>query len=403
MVRRKKIILFLLFIAILLCSYVEYDYQEYIKNKPVDTSVVEVAEGLSINYLQGKKIVVNQNSMEYDFSITNLGNEEKKYQLEIKNLEGDATGSLYDIKEDNTVIKEITSVMEGIVLNGSIEAGKTKRYHMQIQNKDKREFSFVLNTICQSVDDSFRSVLLSNNKVLEEGEDGLIEKPEQDGTIYYFKGNVDNNYVSFAGNMWRIVRINTDQSVKLVLDNTLGNMAKYFSDEQSGLDDFEDSNIYQLLLDFYNINLKDYDSFIANTLYCYDNSILTEEDNKIEYLPSYRLFVDKIPTYSCSGKSIPLKVALLTSDEVVFAGASSDESKNYYLNGEFQSSWWTMTPSKKENGKMHYMVITKDGILQKDVVESTSLFFRPVISLNRRVRVEGSGTIEEPYVVISEQ
>ncbi len=403
MVRRKKIILFLLFIAILLCSYVEYDYQEYIKNKPVDTSVVEVAEGLSINYLQGKKIVVNQNSMEYDFSITNLGNEEKKYQLEIKNLEGDATGSLYDIKEDNTVIKEITSVMEGIVLNGSIEAGKTKRYHMQIQNKDKREFSFVLNTICQSVDDSFRSVLLSNNKVLEEGEDGLIEKPEQDGTIYYFKGNVDNNYVSFAGNMWRIVRINTDQSVKLVLDNTLDNMAKYFSDEQSDLEDFEDSNIYQLLLDFYNINLKDYDSFIANTLYCYDNSILTEEDNKIEYLPSYRLFVDKIPTYSCSGKSIPLKVALLTSDEVVFAGASSDESKNYYLNGEFQSSWWTMTPSKKENGKMHYMVITKDGILQKDVVESTSLFFRPVISLNRRVRVEGSGTIEEPYVVISEQ
>jgi len=386
-----------------LCSYVEYDYQEYIKNKPVDTSVVEVAEGLSINYLQGKKIVVNQNSMEYDFSITNLGNEEKKYQLEIKNLEGDATGSLYDIKEDNTVIKEITSVMEGIVLNGSIEAGKTKRYHMQIQNKDKREFSFVLNTICQSVDDSFRSVLLSNNKVLEEGEDGLIEKPEQDGTIYYFKGNVDNNYVSFAGNMWRIVRINTDQSVKLVLDNTLDNMAKYFSDEQSDLEDFEDSNIYQLLLDFYNINLKDYDSFIANTLYCYDNSILTEEDNKIEYLPSYRLFVDKIPTYSCSGKSIPLKVALLTSDEVVFAGASSDESKNYYLNGEFQSSWWTMTPSKKENGKMHYMVITKDGILQKDVVESTSLFFRPVISLNRRVRVEGSGTIEEPYVVISEQ
>ena len=403
MVRRKKIILFLLFIAILLCSYVEYDYQEYIKNKPVDTSVVEVAEGLSINYLQGKKIVVNQNSMEYDFSITNLGNEEKKYQLEIKNLEGDATGSLYDIKEDNTVIKEITSVMEGIILNGSIEAGKTKRYHMQIQNKDKREFSFVLNTVCQSVDDSFRSVLLSNNKVLEEGEDGLIEKPEQDGTIYYFKGNVDNNYVSFAGNMWRIVRINTDQSVKLVLDNTLDNMAKYFSDEQSDLDDFEDSNIYQLLLDFYNINLKDYDSFIANTLYCYDNSILTEEDNKIEYLPSYRLFVDKIPTYSCSGKSIPLKVALLTSDEVVFAGASSDESKNYYLNGEFQSSWWTMTPSKKENGKMHYMVITKDGILQKDVIESTSLFFRPVISLNRRVRVEGSGTVEEPYVVISEQ
>lgn len=403
MVRKKTIILFVLLLAILFCSYVEYDYQKYLKNKPVDSSFVEVVEGLSINYASGKKIEVSDQHLEYDFSVTNLGNEEKNYVVEIKNLSGDKQGVFYEIVETTSMAKETGELAEKELLSASVLAGATKRYHLAIENPQKKELSFTLDTVYQSVDDRFKTVILANHTVNDDVvEDGLIKKSEQNGFTYYFRGKVEDNYVSFANFLWRIVRINEDQSVKLILNDTLDNMAKFYEEPDLG-HTFDTSNIQLLLEDFYNLNLKDYDSYIASTMYCYDDSVLTEEELKVEYLPSYRLFVDKLPTYSCSGTSLPLKISLLTADEAVFAGASFEEANTYYLNGEYQSSWWTMTPSKMENNVMYFMAITKDGVLQKDVAENTSLFFRPVISLNRRVKVEGRGTLEEPYTVIAEE
>ncbi len=41
--------------------------------------------------------------------------------------------------------------------------------------------------------------------------------PDDYGISYYFRGNVQNNFVSFAGMCWRIVRITGDGSIKLAL------------------------------------------------------------------------------------------------------------------------------------------------------------------------------------------
>ena len=43
--------------------------------------------------------------------------------------------------------------------------------------------------------------------------------PDDYGISYYFRGNVQNNFVSFAGMCWRIVRITGDGSIKLTLYN----------------------------------------------------------------------------------------------------------------------------------------------------------------------------------------
>ena len=55
--------------------------------------------------------------------------------------------------------------------------------------------------------------------------EALLASAEDDnGTSYYFRGAVTNNYVEFANKCWRIVRITGDGSVKLILhnDNTAG-------------------------------------------------------------------------------------------------------------------------------------------------------------------------------------
>ena len=44
---------------------------------------------------------------------------------------------------------------------------------------------------------------------------------------YYFRGNVENNYVNFAGFTWRIVRINEDGTVRLIMQDGINNNATY--------------------------------------------------------------------------------------------------------------------------------------------------------------------------------
>ena len=52
----------------------------------------------------------------------------------------------------------------------------------------------------------------------------LASAEDNNGTSYYFRGAVTNNYVQFANKCWRIVRVGGDGSVKLILhnDNTTG-------------------------------------------------------------------------------------------------------------------------------------------------------------------------------------
>ena len=47
----------------------------------------------------------------------------------------------------------------------------------------------------------------------------LASAEDNNGTSYYFRGAVKNNYVEFANKCWRIVRVGGDGSVKLILHN----------------------------------------------------------------------------------------------------------------------------------------------------------------------------------------
>ena len=44
----------------------------------------------------------------------------------------------------------------------------------------------------------------------------VCSAPDDYGTSYYFRGNVENNWVKFAGYYWRILRINGDGSIRMI-------------------------------------------------------------------------------------------------------------------------------------------------------------------------------------------
>ena len=55
---------------------------------------------------------------------------------------------------------------------------------------------------------------------------GLYKAVDDYGDTYYYRGKVDNNYVSFAGYVWRIVRINGDGSIRLIYSGPNTNSIK---------------------------------------------------------------------------------------------------------------------------------------------------------------------------------
>ena len=133
-----------------------------------------------------------------------------------------------------------------------------------------------------------------------ENERVLNNAPDDYGTSYYFRGNVLDNYVTFADKIWRIVRINGDGSVRLVLDD----VAKYSNGTVIGIssnnyndnayigymygtagsttydathENKNDSDTKIAVDKWYEDNLKtNYADYLADTLFCNDKTLASD-------------------------------------------------------------------------------------------------------------------------------
>ena len=52
------------------------------------------------------------------------------------------------------------------------------------------------------------------------GSSGIYKREDNDGTTYYYRGSVTNNYLKFANKWWWIIRINGDGTIRIIYDGT---------------------------------------------------------------------------------------------------------------------------------------------------------------------------------------
>ncbi len=389
--------------GMVLCVFILLQYQAYLGRQEDSLGYTYVNDDLSVNYLSGKSYQLGKNILE--FSITNQSSDPMFYYVHLTNISGSTDGVTYKVTSTNEDFETIESNLSRTVIVSRYELKpmETHRYYLSVNNPLNSDLKFEIETDIDEMDETFASTILASQETTEDASAiGLIEKLEQYGTMYYFHGNVENNYVSFAGLLWRIVKINEDKTVKLVLNNTSEELVKMKEENNETPYAFNDSLVKEYLNTWYENYLGSVDSQIVSTLYCYDDSMLTDENNRIEYLSNIRIFDEKMPTNACGGTTLSEKVALLTADEVMFAGGDTIENKDYYLyKDSLQASWWTMTPNKKENNNISYIAVSPDGSLTRDISESSGLFVRPVITLAKKVKVTGLGTMDNPYVIES--
>ncbi len=177
-------------------------------------------------------------------------------------------------------------------------------------------------TLLASLRDSntLKTPITTPGTAISTADEALLASAEDDnGTSYYFRGTVTNNYVEFANKCWRIVRVGGDGSVKLILhnDNPTGAanpcdaannsasaaFARYSgetyksafntnyndnayvgfkygtvgaSDYASAHVNINKSTILTNLETWYNNNLKTYESVIADTVWCNDKTNVTD-------------------------------------------------------------------------------------------------------------------------------
>ena len=372
---KKILTIILAFLTISLGFGISYAMHSSKPRQSQSSSIVVSDEFISINYLDGKTFDVNDfkngDTLTKKISVTNIGNVNTYLTISLMDVSKSSEDlNVTVLDSDKNVIydKKLSNIDTELVKANDLEIGKTLSYTIMIRNNgaDARDFYaniLAYKEVVKQSSKNFKETILENTEVREAKtqvgkelateDEGLIKTSDDDGEAYYFRGNVENNNVDFAGFRWRIVRINGNSSVRLILDATLDDQLVY-NDNADEVEDyttkliFNNSNIKKNLESWINSDLSEYSKYIIDSIFCEDVSVFNEE-NDVVYLNAYnRIFTDEIPTLTCMGNKITAKVGLLTADEVEFAGAyQKNSNSNYYLyNNNIANPWWTLSGSQ---------------------------------------------------------
>lgn len=280
--------------------------------------------------------------------------------------------------------------------------------------------------------------------------------------IYFYRGNVTDNNVVFAGMCWKIVTIDNNQSVKLVYNGAYSsscssNLNVSLTSKFNSADNDNaylgykygntgDTNYYNThantnnslmktaLENWYFSNLNSYSSKIINAVFCNDRSILdlsscgygtttTYYGAKSRLAPGNFIYSASSPSLSCKmlngnyygslnktynnsfttlstngNGDLTYSIGLLTADEVALAGGVYGLANTSFYLHS-DNTYWTMSPMGYSSGAK--MFVVSNGSLTYQSV-STSSHYMPVIVINGGLTISSSaqtGSYSNPYMV----
>ncbi len=409
---QKKYLISLLFVTVglLIVIVCAIGYVNYEKPKEKnDNAYVYVDGQLSFNFIDGNQIDTNEQEKIYQFSVTNTSYDSFYYNISLEHVSvSNAQFELLSNREGFQTLQKKYPNEDQVLLNTiKINGGETHHYSFRLINDDLEHVVGTIKTGLEKEMANFSNVILKSNVVntspktgvsfeVATEDEGLIESTDDYGTSYYFRGNVQNNYVWFANMLWRIVKINGDGSVKLILHDLASNNTQFYSLVDNYDFEFPDASIYKSLQSFYDSYLKPYDELISNFKFCTDS---TYDEKGFSSLT--RIYTNHSPLFQCMGHTDTTKIGLLTADEVSFAGATEgSQNKDFYLYHDgIKASWWTMSPAGNQNGVYSFIEVSQNGQMNRGTIGTLFRGSRPVIQLVKRVSVTGSGTYGDPYVV----
>lgn len=191
--------------------------------------------------------------------------------------------------------------------------------------------------------------------------------------IEYFINNPDNNYILYSNLLWRIIKINEDNSITLISDKSLTSLA--YGKSLS----YEDSYIFKWLNqtnDEYSgileKHLNNKELYLQPTNTCLDT--INELDNKECQNIDNKNYLSLLSTTDFI--NIGNKESFVINNENFYLGNTTDELEVWFVDNE---------------GK----ITTNNGL---DIIG-----VRPVITIKSNIEyLEGTGSIDNPYTIEKE-
>ena len=225
------------------------------------------------------------------------------------------------------------------------------------------------------------------NAAFDSTDQVLYTAKEDNKTVYYFAGNVTTNWVKFGKNAsnqdlyWRIIRTNSDGSVRLLYHGTsttatdayissstafnktyndpmyVGYMYGTSGSQANNRTNQTNSSTIKGIIDtWYENNLKtNYTKYLSTTaVYCNDRSVTDgtySVSSSFNYAADTRLETNKTPSYDCAATEdkftvdssagngkLTYPIALMTADEISYAGG---------ISGNYNANAWYFRNAKE--------------------------------------------------------
>jgi len=183
---------------------------------------------------------------------------------------------------------------------------------------------------------------------------------------YYYTDNPTNNYISYSNNIWRIIKINEDNSILLISENTTGLLA--YGDINSN---YNESNII---------------NWLNNNENKYFMNQITEAEKYLKITNTCIDTISNIDNITCNTFDNTKYINLLSLEDYLNTGGNT----SFINNGKY-----TYLSNKNEENKIWY--ITNNGTI--DTTDGTEILgIKPTITISGNTKmISGDGTINNPY------
>lgn len=383
-----------------------------------------------------------------------LENDNELLSIYIQNSDGTYTPSTSTkFPEDGYTLNEEKSYC----INGSNISYNLKNNQVSISTNGSENCYLFFDGI------TFPQQILLDNTVITSTPDfsttegtGLYVTEDEYGDTYYFRGEIDNNWVYFAGYYWRIIRIDGNGNVKMIYSGETAptedeaivmtgegtqiattvyqsediilndGVALYNSSEGVGYvytdgllhGSANDSYIKTVVDDWYEENIVDlgYSSYVQSTVYCADRKAYSDKGvtsmnidgyTLTHYFNAYaKLTTNKSPSLECTYATdeILLEVGLISADEASYAGLVSSNStgiintQNYLNTNEI---YWTLSPSLFYQTSGSVYTVSRGYFVNYSTIKVFAA--RPTLSIKSTIStislLQGTGTWNDPYVI----
>lgn len=369
--------------------------------------------------------------------------------------------------EGNIIFDNYIVSIEDSTPKEAVKINKTSDSFCEENNITNIKGCLILNESKEDYDESINIIKEKTNEITNSdgsikqynsnSESGLFiaedDYTENSDFSYFYRGNVNNNYVFFANYYWRIIRINGDGSIRLLYNGKVkdeqyvnmrigkakfnvetnnpayvgymyGNVLNQTNEQTTS--NIVDSNIKTQLDQWYKTYIYDsgYNKYVSDSGFCNDRSFYQgtgyQTSTSTLYNPRKRLN-EKKPSYKCEkrkndlftvssdygNQALTYPIGLITSDELLYAGNIYDSNNN--TSGDLNlwtyadSYYWTMSPNAymlDQNASFEYSLSNVSAISNSRDVSNYEFGIRPVINIKSNAKIyKGNGTKENPYII----